>query len=95
MVESEQKPPPCRAKLIRTCLLEIGIGFVAVVVIILVKGGWSRFEEEPFTSDFFIEVITLGLLILLAALLLAIRDYRNGVKKIREWEERAVWGRSQ
>lgn len=93
MDEKNPCEAPTRSGLLRTCLYEIGIGCVAVLAIILFKGGWRRFQAAPGSLDFWIECGGLAGLVLAAAVILAIRDYCAGITKIRRREEEELWGR--
>ena len=69
----------------------MGIGFVAVLVIFTVMGGW-RLVRAPFGKiDFWIECGSIAGAVLAAAAILAVRDYRVGVTEIRRREEEELW----
>jgi hypothetical protein len=64
-----------------------------VVVYIVLRRGW-RLIRAPFGKiDFWIECGSIAVVVLAAAIILAIRDYRAGVKKIRMREEEELWGK--
>ena len=83
----DEESPLTRKQLVRTCLLEVAIGCVAAPAFVLYQGGWRQFQSPVFTSDFWWEAGALGLVVLTAAILLAIRDYRQGMKKIHAQQQ--------
>ena len=74
----------------------MGIGLVAVPVVILIgivrRGGNGPVKADPFTPEFLFELGAVAVAILAGAALLAIRDYRIGMKKRKAWEHRQLWG---
>ena len=81
-----RQEPLTRSQLLRRCLLEVGIGLVAVPILTLLHGGWRLFQD-------WIGCATFAGIVLAAASILAVRDYRNGIKNIRSYEEETLWGR--
>lgn len=74
-----------RKKLIRTCLIEVGVG--AAVVLGLMAFGWIKghlFRGGPPLD--WPTFILMACAVLVAASLLALRDYRLGMAKIRQQE---------
>ncbi len=82
-----------RKKLIRDCLFEVGLGFV--VTLGLAVFGWIKghlFRGGPPLD--WVTFATLASMVLAAALLLAVRDYRLGMAKIRQQESEDARARS-
>lgn len=84
------EPPLALARLLRTCLFDVAIGFVAASVVLAVQVGWRVFRIAPVTPDFWIEAGGLAGLILIVAIVFAVRDYRRGMNRIRSQEEEGV-----
>jgi hypothetical protein len=84
--EMKTEQPLTQSCLLRRCLFEVGIGAVAAVAVVVLRGGWRLFQD-------WISCATCGGIILAAATILAVRDYRKGVKIINSYEEERLWGR--
>ena len=91
---ADTETPLTRSRLLRRCLAEVAIGFVAVVVVVVYQGGWQLIESPFATADFWGEVGAIAVVILAAAALLAIRDYRAGLREIRRGETEKPEGES-
>jgi len=78
----KSEPELTRVRLLRRCCIEVLIGITVVPLLVVCRGGWRRFPCTQLVTQRFGDdaIALLSGLLSPQAILLAVRDYRNGIR---------------